>query len=143
MLAMLPFMTTSITSETHSVKPLTGYGALVTGGSRGIGRAIAVRLASDGAAVVFTYATERETAEEVVAEIAAQGGWSRTLRLDLAQPEQFPDVFAAADAASAEAGVEGPNVLVANAASFPTRHSTSSVPLIGTGSWLSTPVARS
>lgn len=108
-------MTTSITSEAASVKPLDGYGALVTGGSRGIGRAIVARLAADGAAVVFTYATERETAEKLVAEITMEGGWAHALQLDLAQPNQFPDVLAAADQAFTEAGAAGLSVLVANA----------------------------
>lgn len=95
--------------------PLAGCGALVTGGSRGVGRAIVARLAADGAAVVFTYATEAEAAEHLVTEIAAQGSWARALQLDVTQPEQFPDVFATADRALAEAGVAGLSVLVANA----------------------------
>lgn len=108
-------MTTSTTSEAVSTKPLAGCGALVTGGSRGIGRAIVERLVSDGAAVVFTYATQHESAEQLVAEITAQGSRARALQLDLAKSEQFSRVFAAADAALLEYGVEGLSVLVANA----------------------------
>ncbi|MDN5933209.1 MAG: SDR family NAD(P)-dependent oxidoreductase, partial [Pseudonocardia sp.] len=108
-------MTTSTASVSLPARPLAGCGALVTGGSRGIGRAIAVRLAADGAAVVFTYATQGAAADAVAAEIAADGGWARALQLDLARPDQFDDVFTAADQAFTDAGVDGLSVLVANA----------------------------
>ncbi|MCJ9673677.1 SDR family NAD(P)-dependent oxidoreductase, partial [Neorhizobium sp. SHOUNA12B] len=48
--------------------------AIVTGASKGIGRAIALRLAEDGIAVVVNYATSRQAADEVVAQIEAGGG---------------------------------------------------------------------
>ena len=58
--------------------PLAGQTALVTGASRGIGRAIALELAAAGATVVVNYASSPEAAEAVVAEIGAAGGqaWS-------------------------------------------------------------------
>ncbi|MEV6902668.1 SDR family oxidoreductase [Amycolatopsis sp. NPDC051372] len=54
--------------------PPAGRIALVTGGSRGVGRAIATRLAADGAAVAVNYRRDAGAAEEVVAGIVAEGG---------------------------------------------------------------------
>ena len=48
--------------------------AVVTGGSRGIGRAVAIKLAADGMTVVVNYNGNKEKAETVVAEIQANGG---------------------------------------------------------------------
>lgn len=59
--------------------------ALVTGGGRGIGRAIAMRLAQEGAAVCVNYATEAKTAEAVVADIRAAGGRAIAERADVAE----------------------------------------------------------
>ncbi|AIQ11941.1 oxidoreductase [Paenibacillus durus] len=61
---------------------LSGKVALVTGGSRGIGAAIVKRLANDGAAVAFTYASAQQKAEELVKEIEASGGRALALRAD-------------------------------------------------------------
>ena len=55
-------------------RPLEGRVTLVTGGSRGIGAAIAKDLAAAGAKVAVNYAANRDAADAVVAEIAAAGG---------------------------------------------------------------------
>ena len=65
-------------------KPLYGKIALVTGGSRGIGAAIVRRLAEDGAAVTFTYASSKERAEALVAKIEAEGGRAIGIQADSA-----------------------------------------------------------
>lgn len=58
--------------------------ALVTGGSRGIGRAIVTLLAARGSRVMFTYLRNKAQADEVVALVAAAGGEARAMRADVA-----------------------------------------------------------
>jgi len=62
--------------------------ALVTGASRGIGRAIALELSRAGAAVVVNYASSPEAAESLVAEITAAGGRAWSLQADVSDEEQ-------------------------------------------------------
>lgn len=66
---------------------LTGKAALVTGGSRGIGAAIARRLADAGAAVALTYVQADDQAREVAGRIEADGGRAAVIRADLADPD--------------------------------------------------------
>lgn len=68
---------------TEELRPLAGKVAIVTGGSRGIGRAIALRLARDGAAVAVNYARNVEAAREVVAAIENEGGTALAVPADL------------------------------------------------------------
>lgn len=69
--------------------------ALVTGGSRGIGRAIARTLARDGFCVILTYVSRPEEAERTVEEIAAEGGRARALALDVGDDAAVEAFFAA------------------------------------------------
>ncbi|MEO3705877.1 3-oxoacyl-[acyl-carrier-protein] reductase [Trichormus azollae] len=62
--------------------------AIVTGASRGIGRAIALQLASQGAKVVVNYANSSAAADQVVARITATGGDAITLQADVSQSDQ-------------------------------------------------------
>ena len=63
---------------------LTGKAALVTGGGKGIGAAIAKRLASDGARVAITYSASADKARKVVDDIAAAGGEAIAIKADSA-----------------------------------------------------------
>jgi len=85
--------------------------ALVTGGSRGLGRATAARLAEQGARVIVHYAASRDAADAVVADIRAKGGQADALGADLAAPD---GAHRLADAVKA-LGIARLDILVANA----------------------------
>ena len=95
-----------------SAQPLSGKIALITGGSKGIGRAVALRLAKDGAMVVINYSTDASAAEEVVKNIGSDrciaiqadaGSVSGTERLVKETVDQFGKI----------------DILIANAAVAP------------------------
>jgi glucose 1-dehydrogenase len=69
-------------------RKLQGKAAVITGGDRGIGRAIALRLASEGADVAFSYRANRTGAEEVTGEISAAGRKAHAFQADLGDPAQ-------------------------------------------------------
>ena len=75
---------------------LTGQVAVVTGASKGIGAEIARELAAAGAAVVVNYASDREGAEKVVADIAGVGGRAVAVQGNVARSADVDRIFAQA-----------------------------------------------
>ena len=72
---------------------LTGKSAVVTGGSRGIGRAIALRLAKQGADVAFSYRGNEAAAKETAAAIEALGRRALPVQADVSQPESADELI--------------------------------------------------
>lgn len=72
--------------------------ALVTGGSRGIGRAIAERLARDGFTTIVNYAGNAEAAEQTVQSIVAKGGRATAIQADVASEADVSHLFQQAKA---------------------------------------------
>jgi 3-oxoacyl-[acyl-carrier protein] reductase len=75
-------------------KKLEGKVALVTGASKGIGAAIALRLADEGAAIAVNYSSSKEGADRVVAEIIRKGGKAVAVHGNLANPDEIKSVVA-------------------------------------------------
>jgi 3-oxoacyl-[acyl-carrier protein] reductase len=74
-------------------QPLKGQVAIVTGASRGIGRAIALALAVEGANVVVNYTSSEAAANATVDEITAMGAQAIALKADVSQDEQVEQLF--------------------------------------------------
>jgi len=85
--------------------------AIITGASRGIGAAIARRLARDGIAIIVNYATNPEAADEVVSAISAEGGTALAVQADIGSSKGMTNLFDAAEGAFG-----GVDILVNNAA---------------------------
>jgi len=72
---------------------LAGKVAIVTGASRGIGRALALRLSQEGASVVVNYARGAEQAKDVVSAIEAAGGKALAVQADVSKTAEIRDLF--------------------------------------------------
>jgi 3-oxoacyl-[acyl-carrier protein] reductase len=75
-------------------KKLAGKVAIVTGASKGIGAGIAKQLAAEGAAVVVNYASSKEGADRVVAEIESNDGKALAVRANMAKKAEIESLFA-------------------------------------------------
>jgi 3-oxoacyl-[acyl-carrier protein] reductase len=79
----------------EALQKLKGQVAIVTGGSRGIGRATVLALAAEGAKVVINYASSSGAAEKIAADINSAGGEAICVGANVAQAEQVESLFAA------------------------------------------------
>ncbi len=98
---------------------LQGRRALVTGGSGGLGRAIAETLAAAGAQVAVHYRKGKDEADTVVSSIAKAGGKAQAFQADVSDPaavekliQQIEDAFGGLDILINNAGMDGPRALV-------------------------------
>jgi 3-oxoacyl-[acyl-carrier protein] reductase len=98
---------------------LTGKSALVTGASRGIGRAIALELASKGAKVAVNYAGSEQKAKEVVEEIRQAGGEAFAIQANVSKDEEVKemiksviDTFGSLDILVNNAGITRDNLIM-------------------------------
>ena len=91
--------------------------ALVTGSSRGIGRAIALELAGLGASLIVHYVRKQQAAAEVVAAIEQAGGRAMMIKANLVQVDQIEAMFE-----TIEAAFGGCDIFIGNAASGTPRH---------------------
>lgn len=101
---------TELIRKTFRSDTLQGKLVLVTGGSRGIGRAIAIAMGACGAKVVVNYAGNAVAAEETAAAIESMGGQARTVQFDVSNSTQVAEVIK-----SLEKELGGFDVLVNNA----------------------------
>ncbi|MCI0665302.1 MAG: SDR family oxidoreductase [Acidobacteria bacterium] len=92
---------------------LEGRVALVTGSARGIGRAIAERLAAQGAAVIINYSRQAKSANEVVRNIVEKGGKAVAIQADVAKSAEVRRLFE-----EAEKAIGKLDIVVANAGVF-------------------------
>jgi NAD(P)-dependent dehydrogenase (short-subunit alcohol dehydrogenase family) len=91
--------------------------AIITGGSRGLGRSMALHLARDGADIILTYQQNEAAAQETVAAIEALGRKAAALKLDVADSGAFAGFATQVDATLANWGRERFDILVNNAGS--------------------------
>jgi NAD(P)-dependent dehydrogenase (short-subunit alcohol dehydrogenase family) len=101
------------------MKPLHNKIALVTGGSRGIGRAIALRLAGDGAKVIVNYASNAKAADDVVSAIKKTGGDAVAVKANVSNRKEIQQLFDGVDRYLTENKAKHLDILVNNAGVYP------------------------
>jgi NAD(P)-dependent dehydrogenase (short-subunit alcohol dehydrogenase family) len=97
-------------TSTGTSRNLAGKAAVITGGSRGIGRAAAIRLAREGAAVAVNYRTGADAAKSLVADLTAGGARAVAIQADVADPARTAGLM---DRAAEALG--GLDILISNA----------------------------
>ncbi len=106
---------TTVLAEKEALKAnrLVGKTALVTGGSRGIGAAIALRLAREGATVAISYANNKQAADQIVAKITELGSKSAAFKANVSSWNETQNLIKEVSGA-----IGGIDILINNAAIF-------------------------
>ena len=77
----------------NQVHRLKGQSALVTGANSGIGRAVAIEIAREGASVMINYVTNEDATNEMLSEIRSFGGTAAAFRADVSSEEEVGNMF--------------------------------------------------
>lgn len=100
------------------MKKLANKTAIITGGSKGIGRAICQAFSREGSEVIFTYAKDKISAERLCQDIAFQGGRAHAICIDHTQPDSAEEIYQRAMEISPKIDVLVNNVGVFHRGSF-------------------------
>ncbi len=78
----------------HQIQRLKGQSALVTGANSGIGKAIAIEMAKEGAQIVINYISNEEATQQMLSEIKSFGGMAIAYKADVSKEDQVKEMFA-------------------------------------------------